>query len=179
MKHTYAEALNDIADILDMPTGQTPDDIVSAVREMRERMTGFDAIVAKTEAALEFYSDPHNYGIGGGSSAKIYGDGGKLARVALRALPNLPDQPAASVGVRVQRLIRLSGRTTGWHPTWFRPGARCKSSCHGWRGTVKGFEDGPNAEHGVILTDCGRVLSTPITHGVVALHNDQAEGADK
>ena len=84
----YAEALNDIADILDMPTGQTPAEIVEAVREMRDRMTGFAASLPKTEEALEFYCDPHNYGIGGGSSQKIYADGGKLARVALRALPN-------------------------------------------------------------------------------------------
>ncbi len=40
------------------------------------------------EAALDFYSDPHNYGIGGGSSERIYADGGRLARAALRALPN-------------------------------------------------------------------------------------------
>lgn len=42
----------------------------------------------KIEAALEFYADPHNYGIGGGSSEKIYSDGGRMARAALVALPN-------------------------------------------------------------------------------------------
>lgn len=42
----------------------------------------------KIEEALEFYSNPHNYGIGGGSSEHIHKDGGRLARVALRALPN-------------------------------------------------------------------------------------------
>lgn len=42
----------------------------------------------KVEAALEFYANPHNYGIGGGSSEHVFGDAGKMARVALRALPS-------------------------------------------------------------------------------------------
>ena len=32
--HQYAEALNDIADVLDLPTGATSEDIVEAVRKL-------------------------------------------------------------------------------------------------------------------------------------------------
>lgn len=39
------------------------------------------------ERALEFYADPHNYGIGGGTSERIHADGGKVARHAIVNLP--------------------------------------------------------------------------------------------
>lgn len=40
--------------------------------------------IAELEAVLHWYADPGNYGIGGGSSERIYSDAGKRARAALR-----------------------------------------------------------------------------------------------
>jgi len=37
----------------------------------------------KLKNALRFYANPHNYGIGGGSSNKILKDAGKIAKRAL------------------------------------------------------------------------------------------------
>jgi len=43
-----------------------------------------EAKIIKLKNALRFYADPHNYGIGGGSSNKILKDAGKIAKKVLK-----------------------------------------------------------------------------------------------
>jgi hypothetical protein len=43
----YAEALNDIADIMDLPTGNSSRDIVEAVHDMRAHLSGY--VIAKSK----------------------------------------------------------------------------------------------------------------------------------
>ena len=67
--------------------------------------------------------------------------------------------------------IREIPRTKGWHPSWFLPKQRCESGHHDWKGTILGFEDGPHQEHGVILTDDGVRISTPLTFDLYYCHD--------
>lgn len=55
----YAEALNDIADIMDLPTGNSAKDIVEAVHDMRAQLSAFGLCKAENDhlrsALIAFY----------------------------------------------------------------------------------------------------------------------------
>ena len=58
--------------------------LLDELPDEEEGITADEWRIALLEEALRFYANPHNYGIGGGSSNNILRDAGKIAKGALK-----------------------------------------------------------------------------------------------